>query len=193
MDGAGGHGGERGRPDLDAVDGGTDTRGAQASQGLPAAYSRAPGFLQPRGRRLQEDRGLLQENYRGPSQGPVIAGVPGIAAATYSWMDRARPKAAVENSSRPPQAADYPSLTYTPRVFVFIETKLFSRLADDYLSEDEHRALQQSLIANPEAGELIRGSGGLRKLRWRGSGRGKRGGGCGSFTTSEPAWARSGC
>jgi mRNA-degrading endonuclease RelE of RelBE toxin-antitoxin system len=61
-------------------------------------------------------------------------------------------------------------------VFVFIETKLFSRLADDYLSEDEHRALQQSRNANPEAGGLIRGSGGLRKLRWRGSGRGKRGG-----------------
>ncbi len=61
-------------------------------------------------------------------------------------------------------------------MFVFIETKLFTRLADEYLSEDEHRALQQSLIANPEAGDVIRGSGGLRKLRWRGSGRGKRGG-----------------
>ena len=70
----------------------------------------------------------------------------------------------------------YPSLTYNPPVFVFIETKLFSRLAEDNLSDDEYRALQQSLIANPEAGDLIRGSGGLRKLRWRGAGHGKRGG-----------------
>lgn len=69
-----------------------------------------------------------------------------------------------------------PSLTYNCPVFVFIETKLFSRLAEDHLSDDERKALQQSLIANPEAGDLIRGSGGLRKLRWRGSGRGKRGG-----------------
>ncbi len=33
-----------------------------------------------------------------------------------------------------------------------------------------------SLAAHPESGELIRGSGGLRKIRWAGSGRGKRGG-----------------
>lgn len=61
-------------------------------------------------------------------------------------------------------------------MFVFIETKLFSRLVKDYLSDDDYRALQESLIADPEAGDLIRGSGGLRKLRWRGTGRGKRGG-----------------
>lgn len=72
--------------------------------------------------------------------------------------------------------AVYPSLTYNPPVFVFIETKLFSRLAEDHLSDDEYRALQQTLIANPETGDLIRGSGGLRKLRWPGTGHGKRGG-----------------
>jgi mRNA-degrading endonuclease RelE of RelBE toxin-antitoxin system len=37
-------------------------------------------------------------------------------------------------------------------------------------------ALQAALIANPDAGDLIRGSGGGRKLRWRAAGRGKRGG-----------------
>jgi mRNA-degrading endonuclease RelE of RelBE toxin-antitoxin system len=36
--------------------------------------------------------------------------------------------------------------------------------------------LQLSIAANPEAGEIVRGSGGVRKLRWSGSGRGKRGG-----------------
>jgi hypothetical protein len=36
--------------------------------------------------------------------------------------------------------------------------------------------LQQSLVANPEAGDVIPGSGGVRKLRWGATGRGKRGG-----------------
>ena len=36
--------------------------------------------------------------------------------------------------------------------------------------------LQLRLIAEPEAGDLIKGTGGLRKIRWQGSGRGKRGG-----------------
>ena len=44
------------------------------------------------------------------------------------------------------------------------------------LSDDEYAALQLSIAANPEAGEIVRGSGGVRKLRWSGSGRGKRGG-----------------
>ncbi len=37
-------------------------------------------------------------------------------------------------------------------------------------------ALQWALMTAPESGDLIRGSGGLRKLRCAGSGRGKRGG-----------------
>ena len=86
------------------------------------------------------------------------------------------PQAHVEISPEHRRWSVYPSLTYNDLVFVFIETKLFSRLAEDHLSDDEYKELQQSLIANPEAGDLIRGSGGLRKLRWRGSGRGKRGG-----------------
>ncbi len=61
-------------------------------------------------------------------------------------------------------------------MFSFIETKLFTRLIQQYLSEEEYAELQSFLIHNPEAGDIIRGSGGLRKLRWRGKGRGKRGG-----------------
>lgn len=53
---------------------------------------------------------------------------------------------------------------------------MFTRLVQDYLSDDEYRALQQTLIDNPEAGPVIRGTGGVRKLRWRASGRGKSGG-----------------
>jgi len=58
----------------------------------------------------------------------------------------------------------------------FIETKLFTRLVQDYLSDDEYAALQQALLADPEAGAIIAGSGGVRKLRWGVAGRGKRGG-----------------
>ncbi len=61
-------------------------------------------------------------------------------------------------------------------MFAFVETKLFTELVGQYLSDDEYLELQLSLVANPEAGDLVRGSGGLRKLRWRVAGRGKRGG-----------------
>ena len=61
-------------------------------------------------------------------------------------------------------------------MLTFVETKLFTRLVQQYLSDDEYGALQQALMANPEAGDLIRGSGGVRKLRWGLAGRGKRGG-----------------
>ena len=58
----------------------------------------------------------------------------------------------------------------------FKETSFFTRQTADLLSDEELTALQWQLMANPESGDLIRGSGGLRKLRWAGSGRGKRGG-----------------
>lgn len=58
----------------------------------------------------------------------------------------------------------------------FIETKLFSQIREDYLSDDEYAELQKALIERPELGSLIPGSGGVRKLRWSQPGRGKRGG-----------------
>jgi hypothetical protein len=58
----------------------------------------------------------------------------------------------------------------------FVETKLFTRLVQEYLSDDEYSELQQALIVNPEAGAVVPGSGGIRKLRWGVAGRGKRGG-----------------
>jgi mRNA-degrading endonuclease RelE of RelBE toxin-antitoxin system len=61
-------------------------------------------------------------------------------------------------------------------VLTFVETRLFTSLVAHYLSDDEYRALQHELTANPEAGDVIRGSGGVRKLRWGLAGRGKRGG-----------------
>lgn len=61
-------------------------------------------------------------------------------------------------------------------MFTFIETKLFTKLVTECMSDDEYSMLQQALIADPECGDLIRGSGGIRKLRWGVRGRGKRGG-----------------
>ena len=61
-------------------------------------------------------------------------------------------------------------------MLTFIETKLFTSLIQQYLPDDEYSALQQALVAKPDAGEVIRGSGGVRKLRWGVAGRGKRGG-----------------
>ncbi len=67
-------------------------------------------------------------------------------------------------------------MPYTVSMFSFIETRLFSRLVSEYLSDEEYAKLQQKLIEYPAAGNLIPGSGGIRKLRWRGSGRAKCGG-----------------
>jgi hypothetical protein len=57
-----------------------------------------------------------------------------------------------------------------------VETAVFSRQCDDQLPAADYRLLQLHLVANREAGAVIPGGGGLRKLRWRLPGRGKRGG-----------------
>lgn len=57
-----------------------------------------------------------------------------------------------------------------------IETSVFTRRITELLSDDEYRELQSFLVENPVKGTVIPGSGGLRKIRWSGSGHGKRGG-----------------
>lgn len=59
---------------------------------------------------------------------------------------------------------------------VIIETRAFTKRIDALLTPDEYRELQLELVARPLAGTVIPGTGGLRKLRWAGTGRGKRGG-----------------
>lgn len=55
------------------------------------------------------------------------------------------------------------------------ETPVFTRTVTSTLSDDQYRSLQLALALRPEQGAVIRGTGGLRKLRWSISGRGKRG------------------
>ena len=61
-------------------------------------------------------------------------------------------------------------------MFTVIETPLFSKLCLDYWTEDERGAFAAWIAANPEAGDVIPGSGGCRKVRWSRAGSGKRGG-----------------
>ncbi|MEI6168820.1 MAG: hypothetical protein WCS52_16685 [bacterium] len=59
---------------------------------------------------------------------------------------------------------------------VFLETSFFTKQIIALLPDDDYLGLQQALILNPGAGDIIRNSGGLRKVRWRTAARGKRGG-----------------
>ncbi len=61
-------------------------------------------------------------------------------------------------------------------MFTFIESSIFERILPIYLDDDEYSEFQQFLVQNPEAGELVPGSGGVRKVRWARPGMGKRGG-----------------
>ena len=59
---------------------------------------------------------------------------------------------------------------------IFIETSTFTKLIVTYLTDDEYLGLQGFLLKYPDAGRVVRGSGGVRKLRWAISGKGKSGG-----------------
>lgn len=58
---------------------------------------------------------------------------------------------------------------------VIIETSIFTRQVQNFLSDEEYRILQTELILHPDKGKLIQGGGGLRKIRWAPGGRGKSG------------------
>ena len=61
-------------------------------------------------------------------------------------------------------------------MYTVVETPLFQRLADDFWSEEERSAFVSFIAAHPESGDVVPGSGGVRKVRWSTAGRGKRGG-----------------
>ena len=58
----------------------------------------------------------------------------------------------------------------------FIETPSFTRCVLALMDDDDYACLQATLALRPDLGKVIPGGGGIRKMRWAGSGRGKRGG-----------------
>jgi len=59
---------------------------------------------------------------------------------------------------------------------VIIETSIFTKRIKELMKDEEYQELQNTLVAYPESGKLIQGSGGLRKIRWGIASKGKRGG-----------------
>jgi len=59
---------------------------------------------------------------------------------------------------------------------IFIETPIFTRQVKESLSDEDYRLLQLLLVIRPDIGEVIKGGGGIRKVRWALPGRGKSGG-----------------
>jgi mRNA-degrading endonuclease RelE of RelBE toxin-antitoxin system len=59
---------------------------------------------------------------------------------------------------------------------VFVETYAFTKHIPDCFGDEEYREFQSYLMKHPEEGVLIRGTGGLRKIRWAARNKGKRGG-----------------
>ena len=57
-----------------------------------------------------------------------------------------------------------------------VETSVFTKRCEKHFSAEEYRQLQLYLVNRPDAGVVIPSGGGIRKLRWSASGRGKRGG-----------------
>lgn len=67
-------------------------------------------------------------------------------------------------------------MPYIERVRTVAETAIFRRYASEVWSEVERVEFINWIAANPETGDVIRGSGGCRKVRWSSAGQGKRGG-----------------
>jgi hypothetical protein len=61
-------------------------------------------------------------------------------------------------------------------MYTFIELPVFTRYAADYFGDGELAELQATLAKNPELGDVVPGTHGVRKLRWSRAGIGKRGG-----------------
>lgn len=59
---------------------------------------------------------------------------------------------------------------------IIIETPIFTKLIQTMMSDDEYKELQVALVKRPNLGDIIKSSGGLRKVRWNIEGRGKSSG-----------------
>ena len=59
---------------------------------------------------------------------------------------------------------------------IFVEAKPFTRRRPDDLTEEELREFQNYLLDAPDAGDIVKNTGGIRKVRWKLKGSGRRGG-----------------
>lgn len=59
---------------------------------------------------------------------------------------------------------------------IFVESTIFEKYRESYLTDDEFSLFQAELMSDPKKGEVIQGTGGLRKIRVAGKDKGKRGG-----------------
>lgn len=59
---------------------------------------------------------------------------------------------------------------------VFVESSIFEKYRNEYLNDEEFRLFQAELMSNPKQGDVIQGTGGLRKVRVASKGKGKRSG-----------------
>ncbi len=59
---------------------------------------------------------------------------------------------------------------------IFIETPIFTRRVKELLDDDSYGSFQEALVLAPSAGDVIEGTGGIRKIRVAAKGHGKRGG-----------------
>ena len=67
-------------------------------------------------------------------------------------------------------------MAYRLTLMEFIETHTFTRMVTALRADDEYRGMQNELLEDPERGDLIKGGGGIRKMRYAAQGRGKSGG-----------------
>lgn len=58
---------------------------------------------------------------------------------------------------------------------IFIETPVFTKAITGLLSDDSYKELQKTLLYRPDSGAVIKGSSGLRKIRWNLANKGKSG------------------
>ena len=49
----------------------------------------------------------------------------------------------------------------------FVEASVFTKIITQLMSDDDYRAMQEAMIAQPDIGSVIKGTGGLRKFRWK--------------------------
>ncbi|MCE2520386.1 MAG: type II toxin-antitoxin system RelE/ParE family toxin [Alphaproteobacteria bacterium] len=67
-------------------------------------------------------------------------------------------------------------MPHIPRLMNLYFTRTYERAIRKLLADDARAEMEAAIVAAPDAAPVIRGTGGIRKLRWAGSGRGKRGG-----------------